>query len=232
MNQSEQNSDFYYNDSDITPKKKEKDIGDYFAPVNTCIIILNILIFLFVDLKHSSLDTEWMLQCGAMYVPNILESHEYFRLITSMFLHFGIQHLFSNMLILWFIGGTLESLVGRLRYLTFYLFSGIIAGMVSIGYNIMTNEFPVSAGASGAIFGVTGALVFVVLIHRGQVEGLTKKQMILFAFLSLYGGVANPEIDNAAHFGGFISGLILAALFYRKPKNNKRGQVNITYDDY
>lgn len=231
MENPNQDSDFYYKESEFPPKKKEKDIGDYYAPVNTVIIILNILIFLFVDLTHSSLDSEWMLQCGAMYVPDILEKHEYYRIITSMFLHFGIQHLFSNMLILWFIGGTLESLIGKIRYFILYLLSGILAGITSIGYNMITFDFPISAGASGAVFGVTGALAFIVLIHKGQVEGLTKKQMILFIFLSLFGGVANPEIDNAAHFGGFLSGILLAALLYRKPKNNMRGQVNTTYDD-
>ncbi|MSS63230.1 rhomboid family intramembrane serine protease [Lachnospiraceae bacterium WCA-693-APC-MOT-I] len=198
--------------------KPEKDISDYFSPVNTAIIILNVLIFLYVDLTHSSLNSEWMLQCGAMYVPNILEKHEYYRIITSMFLHFGIWHLAGNMLVLWFIGGTLEPLIGKIKYFIVYLLSGILAGIISISYNVVTGDFPISAGASGAIFGVTGALLFVVLIHKGHIEGLTKKQMFLFVFLSLFSGVSDQGIDNMAHFGGFFIGLLLAALLYRKPK--------------
>lgn len=219
MYEPDKNSDIDYDISEKKMQKTEKDIGDYFTPVNAAIIILNILIFLYVDLRHSSLDSEWMLQCGAMYLPNILEKHEYYRIITSMFLHFGIWHLAGNMLVLWFIGGTLESLIGKVRYFLIYLLAGILAGISSIGYNILTGNFPISAGASGAIFGITGALFFVVLLHKGHIEGLTKKQMLLFVFLSLCSGVTNQEIDNAAHFGGFIGGFLLAVLLYRKPKN-------------
>lgn len=201
--------------------KEPKDIGDYFSLINAIIIALNIVVFVIVDLSHSSTNTEWMLRCGAMYWPYIIEKGEFFRLVTSMFLHFGIAHLFNNMLVLWFIGGTLEKLVGHLKYVFIYFISGVLAGGASIGYNILSGQTPVAAGASGAIFGVVGALLYVVLLNRGSAEGLTKRQMLIFVFLSLYSGFANQGVDNSAHIGGFISGFLLALLLYRKPKHNK-----------
>lgn len=199
--------------------KEPKDIGDYYALINTIIIVLNVVIFVFVDLSHSSMNTEWMLKCGAMYWPYVLDNGEYFRLFTSMFLHFGTAHLFNNMLVLWFIGGTLEQLTGHVKYLIIYFLSGILADLISMGYNILMETAVVSAGASGAIFGIVGALLYVIIINRGKVGGLSRKQMLVFVFLTLYSGFASQGVDNAAHLGGFFSGFILAAILYRRPKN-------------
>lgn len=193
---------------------QEKDIGDYFAPANTVIIILNILIFLYVDLTHSSGNLQWLVECGAIYAPYILEKGEYYRFLTSMFLHGGIGHLASNMLMLWFIGGILEQKIGKIRYVFIYFASGILAGIISVGYNMLIGNMPVIVGASGAIFGVVGALVFLVCVSRGRGVSLTPRQIILFAVLSLYSGVANETVANSAHFGGFAAGFLLAVLMY------------------
>lgn len=213
-------------------RKEPKDIGDYFAWINAIIVGLNILIFVFVDLSNSSENTEWMLKCGAMYWPYVLERGEYYRLFTSMFLHFGVTHLFNNMLILWFIGGTLEQRIGAVRFAVIYFLSGILAGSFSMGYNIMSGQTPVSAGASGAIFGVIGALLYVVLQNRGHTGGFTKRQMLVFIFLSLYGGFTSQGVDNIAHVGGFLSGFLLALICYRRPKDKEQiDWRNTSYDE-
>lgn len=199
-------------------RKEPKDINDYYSKINAIIIIVNIIIFIFIDLSHSSLNMDWMLRCGAMFWPYVLENGEYYRLITSMFLHFGISHLFNNMLVLWFIGGALESVIGSIKFSFIYFLSGILAGCFSMGYNILGGETPISAGASGAIFGVVGALFYVILINHGNIKGYGKQQIIIFILLSLYNGFASQGVDNMAHIGGFISGFILAILFYRRPK--------------
>lgn len=190
---------------------REKDIGDYFAPINTILIIINIAVFLFVDFTHSSGNWEWLLECGALYHPYVLEKGEYYRFLTSMFLHSGVQHIAGNMLMLWFIGGILEQTIGKLRYILIYFISGILAGITSVGYNMLIGNVPICVGASGAIFGVVGGLVYVVCVSRGKGVNLTPRQIILFAVLSLYSGVANETVGNAAHFGGFVSGLLLTA---------------------
>ena len=195
---------------------REKDIEEYFAPINTVLIVANIIVFLFVDLTHSSSNWEWLLECGALYSPYALEGKEYYRFFTSLFLHSGISHLANNMLMLWFIGGTLEPLIGKVRYIILYFSSGILAGIISVSYNVLIDNTIISVGASGAIFGVVGALVYVVLRSHGKEVNLSPKQVLLFAILSLFGGLANESVGNLAHFGGFVSGFLLAIVLYRK----------------
>lgn len=212
----------------------EKETLNYFTPVNAGIVAINILIFLLVDrFRGDSGYTERMLEYGAMYGPYVKEGGQFYRLFTSIFLHFGITHLFNNMLILWFLGSYLERLIGNtsisarpsfsssLKYLFLYLLSGVLAGLFSMEYNMVKGEIFVAAGASGAIFGVSGALLYIVLINRGHVEGLTIRQIILFVFLSMYAGFASSGVDNAAHVGGFLSGFVLAVLIYRRPKKER-----------
>ena len=83
------------------------------VPVNTGLIILNLLVFLGVEGTGSALDTNHMLRWGAMYAPDIFQQGEYYRLITSMFLHFGIEHLLNNMLVLFVLGSRLEQVIGK-----------------------------------------------------------------------------------------------------------------------
>lgn len=196
-------------------------IEKYFSKGTLCIILLNIIVFIIVELTGSSLDSRHMLNCGAMYWPKIAQGGQYYRLITSMFLHFGISHLANNMLVLGFMGNYLEKETGTVRYLLIYFLSGIIADLVSIGYNVFRRDYVVSAGASGAVFGIVGAIIYIIAVNRGKLKDLTSKQIIIFIILSMYAGFTSPNTDNAAHIGGVISGFILAALIYRKPSVNK-----------
>ena len=93
-------------------------------PVTVFLILINILVFLAVELTGGSEDTMHMLQCGAGYTPAIIQG-EYYRIFTSMFLHFGPQHLGNNMLVLFVLGGRLERTVGKLKYLLIYLLGGM-----------------------------------------------------------------------------------------------------------
>ncbi|WP_330657376.1 rhomboid family intramembrane serine protease [Anaerocolumna aminovalerica] len=138
-----------------------------------------------------------------------------------MYLHKNldtIDHLVNNMLVLFFIGDKLEKIVGKAKYLCIYFISGLLAGMASLGYNMVKNNYVVSAGASGAIFGVVGAMAFIVLINKGRIKDISSRQMVVFVLLSLYGGLTSQGIDNAAHIGGLLSGAILAAVLYRMHK--------------
>lgn len=196
---------------------------------NTIIIVLNIVIYLMSH--HTGLFGEegYALHKGALSWYLIKEEGEYYRLLTSMFLHSDFEHLINNMLVLFFVGDNLERSVGKIKYLIIYFGSGIIAGITSIGYNMVKERLVFSIGASGAIFGVVGAMGYILLINKGHVEDISSRQIVLFTIFSLYGGIANANIDNAAHIGGFIGGIILALLLYRKPKklkDNKASQMN------
>ena len=153
------------------------------VPVNTGLIILNLLVFLGVEGTGSALDTNHMLRWGAMYAPDIFQQGEYYRLITSMFLHFGIQHLGNNMLVLLFLGDCLERNVGKVRYFLVYLLGGFGANCLSLWLELQNGEYFVSAGASGAVFAVIGALIYVVLINKGKIENFTTRQLLLMAAL-------------------------------------------------
>ncbi len=188
------------------------------SPCNTVLVVTNIVIFLLCEIFGSTQDTLFLLEHGALSYPEVFQGHEYYRLFTYMFLHGGIDHLFNNMLILWFIGDNLEKQMGHMKYLILYFASGILAGFASMSYNSSIGRYVVCVGASGAIFGVAGALALIVLVNRGRVENLTARQMVLFIALSLYGGFTSQGVDNIAHVGGLLAGVLLGLMLYRRKK--------------
>lgn len=188
------------------------------AYVNGALIIINVLYFFYLEWKGSTQDAEFMITYGAMFTPLITEQGEYYRLLTSVFMHFGLSHLTNNMVIQFVLGDNLERALGPLKYLLLYLVSGIGANIFSMIISINDYELSVSAGASGAIFGVIGGLLYVVVKNRGQLEDLSARQLILFVACSLYFGFTSIGVDNAAHVGGLVLGVILAFLFYQSPE--------------
>ncbi len=188
------------------------------AWVNNTLIILNVMYFLYLELTGSTEDAYHMLDHGAMYGPYILKNHEYYRLLTSMFMHFGINHIVNNMLVLFVLGDNLERALGKVKYLLFYLICGIGANAVSLLLEMPTGDWAVGAGASGAIFGVVGGLIYVVAVNKGRLEDLNTRQLVIMAAFSLYLGFTGTGVDNTAHIAGLIIGIILAALLYRNPK--------------
>lgn len=139
----------------------------------------------------------------------VFEMHQYYRLFTSMFLHGGIEHLFNNMLVLLVLGINLEPVLGKLRYTVIYIASGIFGAILSC---LFTNGMTGSVGASGAIFGLSGAMLALVLFYRKQVPQLSLRRVIFMCVSSLYGGFTSISVDNAAHMGGLISGFILVII--------------------
>lgn len=184
------------------------------VPVVTIVLVLiNSIIFALIELSGSSYDTDHMIEMGAMYEPLIVQNQEYYRLITHFFLHFGIDHLVNNMISLLVLGYALENVIGRLRFTILYFLSGILAGVTSIVYNIyVVGGESVSCGASGAIYGLTGALLILLIVgNRGKRTAEVGRYM-LYVALSLYSGFQDTSIDNAAHVGGFIAGLLICLL--------------------
>ena len=191
-------------------------------PVTVLFILLNILIFLVVDFSGGSENTAHMIACGAAYPPLILESGQIYRLFTSMFLHFGIYHIANNMLILFVLGQRLEPVVGKIRFIIIYLLGGLGGNIFSIVMEMKKSEYAVSAGASGAIFSVMGAMIYVVVRNRGRIQDISARQMLIMAGFSLYFGFTSTGVDNAAHIGGLVCGFLLAVLLYHPGKVSGR----------
>ena len=189
------------------------------AICTVALIVINIVVFFILTMFGDTEDAVFMLQHGAMYEPYIIEGHEYYRIFTCLFLHFGITHLLNNMVLLGALGWNLELEIGKVRFVIIYFASGIIGNIVSLFYNLTLEQPAVSAGASGAIFGLMGALLYVVIANRGRLGRLSGRGMLVMVILSLYFGLTSTGVDNLAHIGGLVSGFLLAVLLYRRKQH-------------
>ena len=183
-------------------------------PVTVILILINVLVFLVSDLTGYSQDVMHMLDLGAAYTPLITEGGEVYRLFTSMFLHFGIAHLLNNMLVLFVLGSRLERAAGKIRFLVIYLLGGVAGNVISLLLELNRGDYSVSAGASGAVFAVMGAMIYIVVRNRGWLEDLSWRQIVVMALFSMYFGFARSGVDKAAHVGVLLSGGILAVNLY------------------
>lgn len=187
-----------------------------YAPINISLIIINCIVFVYLSIIGSTLDLEFMLKYGAMYVPYVMDHNEYYRFFSCMFLHFGIQHLGGNMFVLFFLGDNVERAVGKVKYLIIYIGSGLLGSVGSFAFAYLINRNIVSAGASGAIFGIIGALLWVVICNKGRLEDMTTFKVCLLIFYALYSGATSPNIDYAAHITGLLGGFLLAVILYER----------------
>lgn len=188
--------------------------------VNVVIVAVTVIAFFVMQFWEKSITegefyghtSQFLLEHGALYGPGIRDG-EWYRLVTHIFLHGDIWHLGNNMLILFCLGNALEYYVGKFSYMGIYFFSGILAGLGSVVYNTGNT---VSVGASGAVFGVVGAMAWLVLKNKGRLKGFTGPRMVVFLIMSIYAGFVDQGIDNAAHIAGLIAGFVLAILLCRK----------------
>lgn len=176
--------------------------------VNICLVAVNVIVFLICTFTGRMLYNK-----GASGVAFLIEDKSYYRLVTSMFLHTDVRHLFSNMIVLYYVGEIVERKLGHLRYAVLYLLSGIAGDVLSMGYELLRNDYYSSVGASGAVFGVQGALLLLVILHRGRLESLSAGRVAFVIAFSLYCGFTSSNVNNAAHIGGVLMGFALAAVF-------------------
>ena len=187
-------------------------------PVTVLLILINTLIFLVVEFTGGSENGQHMLDCGADYAPLILDQGQWYRLFSSMFLHFGAPHLINNMLVLFVLGQRLEPVTGKIKFFLIYIFGGLGGNMLSLFFDMYAGNASLSAGASGAVFAVMGGMIYVIIRHRGRVADLTVRQMLIMAAFSLYFGFASEGVDNVAHIGGLLSGFLIAVILYHPRK--------------
>lgn len=187
--------------------------------MNTIIIVINVIVFIVLEVLGDTENAYFMLRHGASYADYVLDGHQYWRLFTCMFLHFGFRHLLNNMIVLGFLGDNLERALGKVKYLVVYLGGGMLANVISVLIEYYKGDNVVSAGASGAIFAVVGGLIYILIYHRGRYEDLNLQRVLLFAAMSIYLGLQSTQTDNVAHIGGLIFGLTLTMILYRKKQN-------------
>lgn len=208
--------------NDLKRKISRLKMSPYFTPINSIIVTCNIILFLVIEFTGSTLDAECMLSWGASTAELVIAEGQYYRLFMEMFLHFGIEHLLGNMLLLVIMGSALERNIGKIRYILVYFGSGLIAGTASVFYHWYIGEgATVCAGASGAIFGVVGGIIYLIIENHGALEQFDIRTMIIFLILNFYTGNASAGIDIIAHLGGLFAGLLftfLLCILFRKEK--------------
>lgn len=192
-----------------------------FPYVTLGIIFINFVIFLLMYLLgNGSTDGSTLIKFGALYKPLLLKG-EYFRLITTAFLHIGVVHLLVNSYSLFILGSQMESFLGRAKYLFVYIISALCGSLMSIVFS--SN---VSAGASGAIFGLLGSLLYFGYNYRVYLGNVLKSQIIPLIILNLGIGLIIPDIDVAAHIGGLIGGVIATQAVGLRHKTSTFERVN------
>jgi rhomboid protease GluP len=182
--------------------------------VTITLALINIICFFVLEKNGSTTDVSYMLKKGAAYHYNIIEKHEYYRLLTCMFMHFGFAHLLNNMVALVLIGNEAELFYGRIKFLIIYMFSGVCGSIASTIYFHITNGLVVSAGASGAIYGILGSLV-VKIVEEKKGKGYTIRKVILVLLMLFMVGQSTENVDNIAHIAGFVAGILSGLFIYR-----------------
>lgn len=185
--------------------------------VSVALVTINIIVFILSTFINSRL-----YELGMLDGYRVLVHGEYGRIIWSMFLHADVDHLFSNMIILFFLGSMIEKELGHVRYALLYCLSGIGGGLLSVLYKAMASSMVPSVGASGAVFGLDGVLLAMVLLWNERLPNVTPSRVALMILLSLYSGFTGGNIDNAAHIGGllvgFLGGCVICIFQRRKHK--------------
>lgn len=210
--------------NDINHKNKAdaEKVEEVFKPkkniVTITLIAINVIIYLFMILfgQYDNIINKY-----ATYGPYIVQYHEYYRLITGAFLHANIIHLLFNCYALYVIGSQIENFMGRWKYLVIYLVSALTGSLLSI---LLNNG--ASVGASGAIFGLMGSLLYFGYHYRVYLGTVLKSQIIPLILINLLIGFMSTGIDNYAHIGGLIGGCLATVAVGVKYKSTKFEMIN------
>mgnify|MGYP001294657592 CR=1 FL=1 len=187
-------------------------------PVMTFLLTgTNVLLFFLQALSARVGSAAALRQWGAVSWELVAVGGEYWRLFASMFLHMSFEHLLSNMFSLIVIGQVTEAALGHIPFLAVYLLSGTGASVFSLWFYHLLNQNVISAGASGAIFGILGALLAAAVRRHGSVNGISRGRILLLVLLMAYSGYTAVSVDNAAHLSGLAFGFLLGLLFCRRP---------------
>lgn len=181
----------------------------------TIIIALFIIMYLF---GSGSEDIKTLYVFGAL-----VKNGSWIRLFVSMFLHIGILHLLMNVYSLYILGKQTENFYGHIKTLIIFIYSGLVGNLLSM---ILMNPNTISAGASGAIFGLMGALLYFSINQRSYMGEALKKQILPVIIINLLFTFMIPSINMYAHLGGLIGGIIISMAVGVKYKTSKFEKIN------
>lgn len=216
------------NEKNVDENRKAEEVFSKKTPIVTYVLLfINIIMYLLTAVLGGNFfefDPNILYKLGALVSIDHINSYiEVYRLITSAFLHAGLLHLIFNMYALYIIGPQLESFFGRTKYLIIYLVSAIIGNLLSL---LFLSDTYVSVGASGAIFGLFGSLLYFGYHYRVYLSGVIKSQIIPLILVNLFIGFVGSGINNFAHIGGLIGGVLISAAVGVKYKSHKVDQIN------
>lgn len=193
----------------VNKAKEEKSLFEYGKPFLTYVFIfIQLAMFLWLELNGGSTNTETLVKYGAKFNPLILEG-EWWRFFTPIFLHIGLLHLAMNTLALYYLGALVERIYGNTRFLFIYLFAGFFGSLASFVFSPN-----LSAGASGAIFGCFGALLYFGVINPKLFFRTMGMNILVVIGINLAFGFTVPGIDNAGHLGGLAGGFAAAGIVH------------------
>jgi rhomboid protease GluP len=190
-------------------------------PITTLLICINLVVWALMEGYGSSQDTATLLQFGALFdLPNA--KAEAWRYVTAMFLHIGFGHLFFNSFAMYVFAPPLERMLGKWRYLLTYMVCGISGNMVSAWFH---KDSFISAGASGAIYGIYAAYLFLALFRKDIIDYVTKQTIMVIIVVGFANSLLVPNVDIYAHLGGFIGGIVTMALIVLSIKRRHRRDI-------
>ncbi|MCG2486039.1 rhomboid family intramembrane serine protease [Staphylococcus epidermidis] len=179
-----------------------------FTPITYTLILINIVIWLCIILYLNRFSDVKLLEVGGLVHFNVVHG-EWYRLISSMFLHFNFEHILMNMLSLFIFGKIVESIIGSWRMLIIYIISGLYGNFVSLSFNTTT----ISVGASGAIFGLIGSIFVIMYLSKNFNKKMIGQLLIALVVLIVF-SLFMSNINIMAHLGGFISGVLITLIGY------------------
>ena len=170
-----------------------------------------IIYFIFISLNGGTTNVETLVRYGAFYPPFIVIYKEYYRFITSIFIHIGIAHMYFNGYALYVFGPQIERLLGSKKFLLFFLLTGAGGNLATFLFNFTS----VSAGASGSLFGIFGAFLYLVHRHNEMITPSGKRQIFSLLIVNLGLTFLIPSISTTAHLGGLAMGYLLSYIFIK-----------------
>lgn len=180
-------------------------------PVTATFLSIIIAYFIVMSLNGGTTDNRTLVEFGAFFPPFIREYNQYYRFITSIFIHIGIMHLYFNSYALYVFGTQIEKLMGTKKYIAFFLLSGIGGNVITYIFNFKS----ISAGASGSLFGILGAFLYLIRHHSNMISPEGRKSILSILGINLVITLIIPNISITAHFGGLAIGYLLSYIFIK-----------------